>query len=397
MLLGGSLKLTVNLAGGSPYNFRISEGILRTNMTANEGYIFELNNYDTIRRERPFQIRSLSNSCGVGQNSNIVTLKKIIKYCYNRYDFRFVRKFSMSQGAVSLVSFADLGGFYPDPLFNKNNVIVVKKGQQYDLKFSDNIDGNENVGIWLDTNRDSLFSTSEKIYQSNISNALIRTGTLMIPSTATTGLTRMRVRVSKYATEIIPDGCSLPTNLFFTSEVYGTRDFGLLILDNNTTAISLRENTALNGCFNTTIPMNIDINGVTPNNINYRLELSDINGLWQNPLVIGTSTTSPINITIPNNLSTNGNYQLRLLSDSPNTYYFQNERAFNYFDKMKSIKSGNWNISNIWSCGRLPQVVDDVYISNGHTVKLENYTGNAKSIFLDGFLQYLNGSVKIGN
>jgi GEVED domain len=277
------------------------------------------------------------------------------------------------------------------------HVILVKKGQQYNLKFSDNIDGNENVGIWLDSNQDSLFSASEKIFQSDISNILVRTGTLTIPLTATTGLTRMRVRVSKYASEIIQEACSLPTNLFFTSEVYGTRDFGLLILDDNTTAISLIGNTQFSGCSNSIFPMDFNMNGVIPNISNFRLELSDINGNWQNPLTVGTSTTNPINFIIPNNLSSTGNYQLRLLSDIPNSYYFQNIRPFKYFNRMESMSSGLWNTQNTWSCGRLPQVTDDVYINSGHTIKLENYNGNAKSIFLNGTLQYTNGSVKVSN
>jgi hypothetical protein len=395
ILLNGNLQLSAILTGGEPYSFNVSGGV--TTVPSTNGGAFDLNYNNTVTKPTNYQITTLSNTCGIGPNSNIASLRKVIKYCMPKFDFRLIRKFSMSQGNLDLVSYADIGGFYPDPLFNKNNVIVVKKGQQYDIKFSDSVYGNENVGIWLDSNQDSLFSSSEKIYQSAVNNVLNRIGTITIPTTAITGLTRMRVRVSKYASDIIQEACSLPANLFFTSELYGTRDFGLLILENNTTAISLRENTTLRGCYNSIIPMNINVNGAIANSINYRLELSDINGLWQNPLIVGTSATSPINITIPNNLSTTGNYQLRLLSDAPNAYYFQNTRNFKYYDKMESINSGLWNTQSIWSCGRFPQLTDDVYINSGHSIKLENYNGNARYIFLNGTLQYINGSVRLSN
>ena len=395
ILLNGNLQLSAILTGGEPYSFNISGGV--TTVPSTDVTAFSLNHYNTVTKPTDYQITSLSNTCGIGPNSNVATLKRVIKYCMPKFDFRLIRKFSLSQGNLDLVNYADIGDFYPDPLFNRNTVIVVKKGQQYDVKFSDLVYGNENVGIWLDSNQDSLFTPSEKIYQSAVNNVLFRTGTITISMTATTGLTRMRVRVSKYASGIIQEACSLPTNLFFTSEVYGTRDFGLLILDNNSTAVSLQENNLLKGCDNSVISMNLNINGITPNNINYRLELSDINGLWQNPLVVGTSTTNPINMTIPNNLSITGNYQLRLLSDAPNAYYFQNTRNLKYFNKMESMNSGLWNTQSIWSCGRLPQITDDVYINSGHVIKLENYNGNAKSIFLNGTLQYINGSVRVSN
>ena len=206
----------------------------------------------------------------------------------------------------------------------------------------------------------------------------------------------MRVRVSKFATGIIPDACS-SADVFFTSEVYSSRDFTILVLDDNSSAISLNQISTLQGCSNTVLPITYNIFGSPNINTNYRIELSDINENWQNIISLGTSTTSPINITIPNNLSTSGNYQLRLLSDSPNTYYFQNVRAFSYFNKMESTKSGQWNSLNSWSCGRLPIATDDIYINTGHIIKLENYIGNAKSIFLNGTLQYINGNVRVNN
>jgi GEVED domain len=122
ILLNGNLQLSAILTGGEPYSFNVSGGV--TTVPSTNSAAFALNYNNTVTKPTNYQITSLSNTCGVGSNSNIASLRKVIKYCMPKFDFRLIRKFSMSQGNINLISYADLGNFYPDPLFNKNNVIL---------------------------------------------------------------------------------------------------------------------------------------------------------------------------------------------------------------------------------------------------------------------------------
>ncbi|MFY7910535.1 MAG: LamG-like jellyroll fold domain-containing protein, partial [Emticicia sp.] len=54
----------------------------------------------------------------------------------------------------------------------------------------------------------------------------------------------------------------------------------------------------------------------TPNN-NFRVELSDAVGNFNNPISIGTGTISPITAQVPNNIASGTGYKIRIVSDSP--------------------------------------------------------------------------------
>jgi len=50
---------------------------------------------------------------------------------------------------------------------------------------------------------------------------------------------------------------------------------------------------------------------------------------------------------------------------------------------MYTLKSGNWNDTSVWSCGRLPTASDVITIKSGHAILL-NVNGNAKGVVYEG-------------
>lgn len=65
---------------------------------------------------------------------------------------------------------------------------------------------------------------------------------------------------------------------------------------------------------------------------------------------------------------------------------------------LQTVKSGQWDDVTVWDCGVLPTVVKDVRINSPHLITLPaNYTATAKSVELQGSIQYsTNAKVQLG-
>jgi endo-1,4-beta-xylanase len=70
--------------------------------------------------------------------------------------------------------------------------------------------------------------------------------------------------------------------------------------------------------------------------------------------------------------------------------------SFNITGIMKSKQTGDWSNPATWSCGRLPNVVEDVTISSGHTVNIIDANAKAKKITNNGQLNFSNSTAKLG-
>jgi endoglucanase len=68
-----------------------------------------------------------------------------------------------------------------------------------------------------------------------------------------------------------------------------------------------------------------------------------------------------------------------------------------YTDVVTSVKSGNWNDSSTWSCGRIPTATDKVVIQKNNTISVAG-TVQAKSVTLRGTITYSSGGkMQLGN
>ena len=61
---------------------------------------------------------------------------------------------------------------------------------------------------------------------------------------------------------------------------------------------------------------------------------------------------------------------------------------------MYSVRTGNWNQSTTWSCGRIPILTDDITISGGNTVTIPNgVSATLKLLNLIGTLNVQTGAI----
>ncbi len=68
--------------------------------------------------------------------------------------------------------------------------------------------------------------------------------------------------------------------------------------------------------------------------------------------------------------------------------YFQEN---NCLDAQYTLKSGDWDDTSVWSCGRIPKSTDKIYILDNHQISIDGSDSNLKNVYLGGSL-ILNGN-----
>lgn len=83
-------------------------------------------------------------------------------------------------------------------------------------------------------------------------------------------------------------------------------------------------------------------------------------------------------------------YNYALTDVEARTLFFQEN---NCLDAQYTLKSGNWTDTSVWSCGRIPNSTDKVYILNNHQIMVDGIEPIIKRIDLEGSLILKNNSI----
>jgi hypothetical protein len=171
----------------------------------------------------------------------------------------------------------------------------------------------------------------------------------------------------------------------------------LINLGNSAIAISTIAGTSF--CENA--PINIPFTSSETFNAGniFTAQLSDLNGSFANPVVLGTLTgtsAGTISGTIPMSTIAGSGYRIRVISS--NLLIVGADNGINLtinnctpLVTIKSITTGNWETSTTWDLGRIPQAGDLVIIDQSHEVTL-NGTGTVKKIEYQG-----TGKIKLSS
>jgi hypothetical protein len=80
-------------------------------------------------------------------------------------------------------------------------------------------------------------------------------------------------------------------------------------------------------------------------------------------------------------------------SNTPYQFGFYKSSVANCCLKMETTKSGNWNDPSVWSCNRIPEISDNIYINSSHIIQVPSTT---TSIFANK-IYYRGGRVQLSN
>jgi Pectate lyase superfamily protein len=81
---------------------------------------------------------------------------------------------------------------------------------------------------------------------------------------------------------------------------------------------------------------------------------------------------------------------------TPYQFGFYKSSIANCCLKMETTKSGNWNDPSVWSCNKIPEISDDIYINSSHIIQVPstNTTIFANKIYYrGGRVQLSNGTI----
>lgn len=215
------------------------------------------------------------------------------------------------------------------------------KGTSYNLTVKFDVKGGCGYGVWIDYNQNNTFETTEKVAGSTSGNSLdITTNTtitqsVMIPATATSGNTRMRVRIVEDDTynmnnNYVIAACNASTSATDVMDWGETEDYIVNIAGsttptpvvNTSSATSVTSTTAtLNGTVNantTTCSVSFEYGTTTAYGSTKVATPASITGS------IATNASAQITNLIPNTLY---HYRIKVVSGSTN--YFGNDLTFN--------------------------------------------------------------------
>ena len=94
-------------------------------------------------------------------------------------------------------------------------------------------------------------------------------------------------------------------------------------------------------CNETQFDLSFSITGIFENSVNYEAQLSDKDGNFSTPRVIGTSAQSPIKAAIPADVVFNANYQIRVFPAQNVTSYFTPTTILSLKQRAKATLSGD--------------------------------------------------------
>jgi 3',5'-cyclic AMP phosphodiesterase CpdA len=152
-------------------------------------------------------------------------------------------------------------------------------------------------------------------------------------STATTSTNPLTISVSPLSTTTYV--LNSVSNVCGEGEVRGSARVTII----PRIAVNLSSSQVL--CNETQFDLPFSVTGTFETPVNYEAQLSDKEGSFSSPRVIGTAVQSPIKATIPPDIAFNGNYQIRVYPSQNMTAYFTPTAILSLKQRAKATISGD--------------------------------------------------------
>lgn len=225
--------------------------------------------------------------------------------------------------------------------YNNLTAPTLTKGSSYTLTVKFDVKGGCGYGVWIDYNQNNTFEATEKVAGSTSGNSLdITTNTtitqsVVIPATATTGNTRMRVRIVEDDTynmdnNYVIAACNASTSTTDVMDWGETEDYIVNIAGGSTTT-PVVNTTAASAIGATTATLNgsVNANGGSSCAVSFEYGLTTSYGLTApaSPSTITGSTATAVSASLSGILANMiFHYRVKVVSNS--TTYYGNDMTF---------------------------------------------------------------------
>jgi hypothetical protein len=165
--------------------------------------------------------------------------------------------------------------------------------------------------MWIDYNNDDYFGPEELVASSGTPSTMSTWGYHFVTTSDTSFLGRHQMRVrNSYNRELTANESCASVGFGETEDYYVDIELGLSLTPTYFSTL----------CLGQTYVVNVASLGKFYPGNTFQIEMSDANGSFANPVLIGSDTSSSIQITIPASAVLGSGYQLRAVSSLPRRY-----------------------------------------------------------------------------
>ena len=371
---GTSSSLRVTFTGASPYSLRLSDGTSFSNLVSTSKDI-TINPTSTTT----YQLDNASGGCGLASVSGTATVR-VIPYCLPLYSSNCSSTVTTAKMAINQVTLKKANGqvlmdndnsncstFSFSDYTNTTLPISTLKGDSTYSVFAKGYYGTDGYypqyfTVWIDYNQNNSFADAGELVWQSPSAGYSTTGSFTIPSTATIGTTRMRVR-SRYGSAATDPCTSISSG---EAEDYTVQISRIVSVGGTLTGggVTVCPNTEINTVFN--------LSGQTGSILKWQ---SANDSTFANPNDIASTASS---YTV-NSVSSSMYFRAVVQNGLAPIAYSTVGKIL--VSSITSTQSGNWEDASTWNLNRLPQSGDFVTIRSSDTVFITSDTAQAKCIY----------------
>ena len=335
---GQTIPFSVYYEGFGPYNIKLSNGSIYSDIISQEGTITEkIYNTDT------FKITELRNPCGVSQHIyGDFEIKEALNICIPQFsNDSYIKSIKISRNNEKIIE--KFNWYYYGINYlnycseNINNNLQIGDTLNFDFKVS----ANTHYKAWFDKNRNNIFEPNEVIFSSDTNSVLNleNSYSYLFPQNIPGGEYRIRINTNFGK---INNPCSEGN----------ASDFCINIIPNPPPKIIGISLPGYNSyvCENGTLNVSLQTSGIFEPDNEFKVFITDYYGAYRDSILIGKSNSNSIACTLPflqKNISSNV-YKIRVESSHPKIFKeYENTINYNYIarkelgDEVVFIDKGN--------------------------------------------------------
>lgn len=276
--------------------------------------------YEVVANRNYYYRVRASNSFGYSAVVLFANPTSNINYCMPNYTIQACAATStfLTRVKINGTTLDNISSF-PSPCninnysdFTSLSSINLVAGQSYTFTLR-GVSNAQHYAIWIDANQNGIFENAELLSKSITNTDLLfstdKSIAVTLPTLMLNGSTRLRVRTADFSSGGVLNAC-------VQYAVGETEDYTVSISNGTTLPQIQLTSTPANLCASQSYTIHFTTTGTFAANNTFTAELSDKYGNFTNVTTLGSATTSPILVTLPNFLAPSELYRIRIVSST---------------------------------------------------------------------------------